>query len=146
MKKQNHSTMTSYLSKTKKNTDLYRLYNPHLSVFCKNSTEDHDFYLNYFSRHMVTERNILTIFAIHTFFSYGMDKKETIKAFTRFLKEENKDVFYQSFSFRGCNIIYTNKKGEVKEISWFSFSRIYDEIVKIKEYEYNNDTWHKMAA
>ena len=27
MKKQNHSTLTSYLSKTKKNTDLYRLGN-----------------------------------------------------------------------------------------------------------------------
>lgn len=74
MKKQNHSTLIIYLSK-KKNTDLYRLYNPHLSVSCKNSTEYHDFYLNYFSRHMVTERNILTIFAIHTFFSYDMDKK-----------------------------------------------------------------------
>ncbi|EEV6629837.1 hypothetical protein EJE58_23815, partial [Escherichia coli] len=94
----------------------------------------------------VTERNILTIFAIHTFFSYSMEKKDTIKAFTRFLKEENHDTFYQSFSFRGCNIIYTNKKGEVKEISWFSFSRIYDEIIKIKEYEYNNNTWHKTTA
>ena len=98
MKKQNYSTLTSYLSKTKKNTDLYRLYNPHFSIFCKNSIEDHVFYLNYFSRHMVTERNILTIFAIH------------------------------------------------KEISWFSFSRIYDEIIKIKEYEYNNNTWHKTTA
>lgn len=100
MKKQNYSTLTSYLSKTKKNTDLYRLYNPHFSIFCKNSIEDHVFYLNYFSRHMVTERNILTIFAIHTFFSYSMEKKDTIKAFTRFLKEENHDTFYQSFSFR----------------------------------------------
>ena len=35
MKKQNYSTLTSYLSKTKKNTDLYRLYNPHFSIFCK---------------------------------------------------------------------------------------------------------------
>lgn len=51
MKKQNYSTLTSYLSKTKKNTDLYRLYNPHFSIFCKNSIEDHVFYLNYFSRH-----------------------------------------------------------------------------------------------
>ena len=129
MKKQNYSTLTSYLSKTKKNTDLYRLYNPHFSIFCKNSIEDHVFYLNYFSRHMVTERNILTIFAIHTFFSYSMEKKDTIKAFTRFLKEENHDTFYQSFSFRGCNIIYTNNNGEVQEISGFSFSRISDEII-----------------
>lgn len=75
MKKQNHSTLTSYLSKTKKNTDLYRLYNPHFSVFCKNGAEDHVFYLNYFSRHMVTERNILTIFAIHTFFFMAWTKK-----------------------------------------------------------------------
>lgn len=45
MKKQNYSTLTSYLSKTKKNTDLYRLYNPHFSIFCKNSIEDHVFIL-----------------------------------------------------------------------------------------------------
>lgn len=83
MKKQNYSTLTSYLSKTKKNTDLYRLYNPHFSIFCKNSIEDHVFYLNYFSRHMVTERNILTIFAIHTF-SLIAWKKDTIKAFYPF--------------------------------------------------------------
>ena len=146
MKKQNYSTLTSYLSKTKKNTDLYRLYNPHFSIFCKNSIEDHVFYLNYFSRHMVTERNILTIFAIHTFFSYSMEKKDTIKAFTRFLKEENHDTFYQSFSFRGCNIIYTNKKGEVKEISWFSLARIYEDIKKIKEYKTNHDNYIRLVA
>ena len=63
MKKQNYSTFTSYLSKTHKNVDLYRLYNPHFSSFCKSYTYDHDFYLTYFSRHMITERNILTIFS-----------------------------------------------------------------------------------
>ena len=95
---------------------------------------------------MVTERNILTIFAIHTFFSYSMEKKDTIKAFTRFLKEENHDTFYQSFSFRGCNIIYTNKKGEVKEISWFSLARIYEDIKKIKEYKTNHDNYIRLVA
>ncbi len=105
------------------------------------------FILIIFSRHMVTERNILTIFAIHTFFSYSMEKKDTIKAFTRFLKEENHDTFYQSFSFRGCNIIYTNKKRRSeRDLMVFLFSRIYDEIIKIKEYEYNNNTWHKTTA
>lgn len=146
MKKYNYPTLTNYLSKTKKNADLYRLYNPNFSVLSKTYNEEQDFYLCYFSRHMITERNILTLFSIHTFLSYSEDKKKTIKAFICFLKKANIETFNNAFRFRGCNIIYTNKKREVKEISWFSFSRIYDEIVKIKEYEYNNNTWHKMAA
>lgn len=94
MKKQNYSTFTSYLSKTHKNVDLYRLYNPHFSSFCKSYTYDHDFYLTYFSRHMITERNILTIFSIYAHFSYGMTKKETIKDFILFLKNINSVVFW----------------------------------------------------
>lgn len=35
MKKQNYSTFTSYLSKTHKNVDLYRLYNPHFQASAK---------------------------------------------------------------------------------------------------------------
>ena len=146
MKKQNYPTLTNYLAKTKKNADLYRLYNPQFSVFSKTANEKQDFYFCYFSRHMITQRNILTLFSIHTFISYNISKKETIKSFVHFLRNANHDTFNNAFQFRGCNIIYQNKKREVKEISWFSFSRIYDEIVKIKEYEYYNNTWHKTAA
>lgn len=32
------------------------------------------------------------------------------------------------------------------EISWFSFSRIYDDIVKIKEYSANNEIYNKFVA
>jgi hypothetical protein len=43
MKKQIYSSLTNYLAKTKKNADLYRLYNPQFSVFCKSDTEEQDF-------------------------------------------------------------------------------------------------------
>lgn len=39
MKKHNYPTLTNYLAKTKKNTDLYRLYNPQFSVFGKPVSE-----------------------------------------------------------------------------------------------------------
>ncbi|MES3269325.1 hypothetical protein [Klebsiella aerogenes] len=146
MKKQNYPTLTNYLSKTKKNSDLYRLYNPQFSVFGKTVNEEQDFYFCYFSRHMITERNILTLFSIHTFLSYNVSKNETIKSFTHFLRNANNDTFNNAFQFRGCNIIYKNKKKEIKEISWFSFSRIYDDIVKIKEYKTNNNTYNRIAA
>ncbi|HBH6935229.1 TPA: hypothetical protein KUN31_004703 [Enterobacter cloacae] len=146
MKKHNHPTLTNYLAKTKKNVDLYRLYNPQFSVFGKTVSEEQDFYFCYFSRHMITQRNILTLFSIHTFLSYNISKKETIKSFVHFLRNANHDAFNNAFQFRGCNIIYQNKKREVKEISWFSFSRIYDDIVKIKEYSANNEIYNKFAA
>ncbi len=146
MKKQNYPTLTNYLAKTKKNADLYRLYNPQFSVFSKTANEEQDFYFCYFSRHMITQRNILTLFSIHTFLSYNASKKETIKSFVNFLKKTNRDTFNKAFQFRGCNIIYQNKKREVKEISWFSFSRIYDDIVEIKEYRINNNAYNKIAA
>lgn len=69
MKKHNYPTLTNYLAKTKKNADLYRLYNPQFSVFGKPVSEERDFYFCYFSRHMITQRNILTLFSIHTFLS-----------------------------------------------------------------------------
>ncbi|EBA1657372.1 hypothetical protein BAB42_11980 [Salmonella enterica subsp. enterica serovar Poano] len=146
MKKHNYPTLTNYLAKTKKNTDLYRLYNPQFSAFIKTVDEEQDFYFCYFSRHMITGRNILTLFSIHTFFSYNISKKETIKSFTQFLRNTNHNIFNNAFQFRGCNIIYRNKKREIKEISWFSFSRIYDDIVKIKEYRINNNTYNKLTA
>ncbi len=146
MKKYNYPTITNYLTKTKKNADLYRLYNPQFSVFGKAVNEEKDFYFCYFSRHMITQRNILTIFSIYTFFSYKLNKKETIKSFVHFLRKANHDTFNNAFQFRGCNIIYQNKKREVKEISWFSFSRIYDDIVKIKEYDTNHNNLIKLVA
>ncbi|MFV7495845.1 hypothetical protein ACNPM9_12120 [Klebsiella michiganensis] len=146
MKKQNYPTLTNYLAKTKKNADLYRLYNPQFSIFGKPVSEEQDFYFCYFSRHMITERNILTLFSIHTFLSYNVSKKETIKSFVHFLKKANHDTFNNAFQFRGCNIIYQNKKREFMEISWFSFSRIYDDIVKIKEYSANNKIYNKFVA
>lgn len=146
MKKYNYPTLTNHLAKTKKNADLYRLYNPQFSVFGKLVSEEQDFYFCYFSIHMITERNILTLFSIHTFLSYNVSKKETIKSFVHFLRNANHGTFNNVFQFRGCNIIYQNKKREVKEISWFSFSRIYDDIVKIKEYGTNNETYNKLAA
>ncbi|EGZ4267910.1 hypothetical protein AHY38_004528, partial [Salmonella enterica subsp. enterica serovar Javiana] len=93
MKKQNYSTLTNYLAKTKKNADLYRLYNPQLSVFSKTANEEQAFYFCYFSRHMITQRNILTLFSIHTFLSYNISKKETIKSFVHFLRNVNRDTF-----------------------------------------------------
>ena len=88
---------------------------------------------------MVTERNILTIFAIHTFFSYSMEKKDTIKAFTVFLKRRITILSISHF-FSWLQYHLHKQKGEVKEISWFFFHGFYDEIIKIKEYEYNNNT------
>lgn len=67
MEKQNHPTLTNYLAKTKKSIDLYRLYNPEFSIFGKTANQEQDFDFCYFSRHMITERNILTVFSIHTF-------------------------------------------------------------------------------
>lgn len=121
MKKQNYATFTSYLSKTHKNVDLYRLYNPHFSSFCKSYTYDHDFYLTYFSRHMITERNILTISSIYTHFSYGMTKKETIRDFILFLKNINSVVFWKSLSFRGCNVIILTKSENKKKYHGLPF-------------------------
>lgn len=146
MKKYNPPTLTNYLAKTKKNVDLYRLYNPQLSVFSKTVIEEQDFYFCYFSRHMITERNILTLFSIHTFLSYNVSKKETIKIFVHFLKNANHNSFHNAFKFRGCNIIYQNKKRAFKAISWFSFSIIYDEVLKIKEYKNNVKIYNNHAA
>ena len=101
MNKTNYPSLTNYLAKTKKNADLYRLYNPQFSFFCKSDTQEQRFYFDYFSRHMVSKRNILTVFSIYTFTSYNMNKKETIKNFIRFLKTTNESTFHNAFSFRG---------------------------------------------
>ena len=131
MNKTNYPSLTNYLAKTKKNADLYRLYNPQFSFFCKSDTQEQRFYFDYFSRHMVSKRNILTVFSIYTFTSYNMNKKETIKNFIRFLKTTNESTFHNAFSFRGGNILYVSNKNMLKEISWFSLARIYEDIKKI---------------
>ncbi len=102
MKKQNYPTLTNYLAKTKKNADLYRLYNPQFSIFGKPVSEEQDFYFCYFSRHMITERNILTLFSIHTFLSYNVSKKETIKSFVHFLKKQTMTPSTMHSSFAGA--------------------------------------------
>ncbi len=81
MNKTNYPSLTNYLAKTKKNADLYRLYNPQFSFFCKSDTQEQRFYFDYFSRHMVSKRNILTVFSIYTFTSYNMNKKRDNKKF-----------------------------------------------------------------
>ena len=131
MNKTNYPSLTNYLAKTKKNADLYRLYNPQFSFSCKSDTQEQRFYFDYFSRHMVSKRNILTVFSIYTFTSYNMNKKETIKNFIRFLKTTNESTFHNAFSFRGGNILYVSNKNMLKEISWFSLARIYEDIKKI---------------
>ena len=70
MKKPNqqYSTFTSYLSKTNKNVDMYRIYNPlneNLNIF--GFGYDIYFYDSYFKRHLVTRRNFLTVFSILCF-------------------------------------------------------------------------------
>lgn len=67
MNKTKYPSLTNYLAKTKKNADLYRLYNPQFSFFCKSDTQEQRFYFDYFSRHMVSKRNILTVsLSIHS--------------------------------------------------------------------------------
>jgi hypothetical protein len=75
MNKTNYPSLTNY-RQNKKNADLYRLYNPQFSFFCKSDTQEQRFYFDYFSRHMVSKRNILTVFSIYTFTSYNMKKRE----------------------------------------------------------------------
>lgn len=43
MNKTNYPSLTNYLAKTKKNADLYRLYNPQFSLFCKMTLRSKDF-------------------------------------------------------------------------------------------------------
>lgn len=44
--KKNYPSLTNYLTKTKKNADLYRLYNPQFSFFCKSDTQEQRFYFD----------------------------------------------------------------------------------------------------
>ena len=140
MKKNTQPSQVIFLKNIK-----MQIVQPHFSSLCKSYTYNYDFYLNYLSRHMITERNILTMFSIYAHFSYGMAKKETFKDFILFLKNINTVVFQKSFSFRGCNVIYLNKKREQKELSWFTFSRVYDEVLGIKECQFNNNIYRKTA-
>ncbi|HGY3770344.1 TPA: hypothetical protein ACQ49C_004727 [Citrobacter freundii] len=149
MKKQNTqcSTFTSYLSKTNKNADMYRLYNPdnsHLSTF----TFDYDnyFYNKYFGRHEITKRNFLTLFAINTYNIFSQpffDKKiepitRVIKCFYYRLKSNGFNIDKLSVTFRGGNVIFRNHNGKKEEISWFTLSRIANDIYQIDKNIYNS--------
>lgn len=120
MKKQNYSTLTSYLSKTKR---------IQISTVCITLTFQYSvkialkimFFILIIFPDIWWRKEIFWPYLLSIPFSLIAWKKDTIKAFTRFLKEENHDTFYQSFSFRGCNIIYTNKKAKWKRSHGFLF-------------------------
>lgn len=120
MKKQNHSTMTSYLL-NKKRIQISTVCIIHTSQYSVKIVLKIMIFILIIFPDIWWRKETFWPYLLSIPFSYGMDKKETIKAFTRFLKEENNDVFYQSFSFRGCNIIYTNKKEKWKRSHGFPF-------------------------
>ena len=149
MKKQNtqYSTFTSYLSKTNKNVDMYRLYNPynsHLSIY--SFDYDNYFYNKYFGRHEITKRNFLTLFAINTYNVFSQpffDKKidpitRAIKCFSLRLKSNGFNIDKLSVTFRGGNVIFRAYNGKKEEISWFTLSKIAADIFDIKDFSMNN--------
>ena len=150
MKKPNqqYSTFTSYLSKTNKNVDMYRLYNPynsHLSIY--SFDYDNYFYNKYFGRHEITKRNFLTLFAINTYYIFSQpffDKKidpitRVIKCFYYRLKSNRFNIDKLSVTFRGGNVIFRTYNGKKEEISWFTLSRIADDILDINDYSMSNN-------
>lgn len=160
MKKTNqqYSTFTSYLTKTNKNVDMYRLYNPD---FVNSSNYDHKFeikfYDTYFKRHSITKRNLLTMFAIHSFKlsrndkninvlphlkSYLNDKtsfvKFSMKLFSNRIKFLSNNIDNLNVSFRGGNVIFISQFGKKEEISYFTLSRIAGDIYDIIDFSMNN--------
>ncbi len=99
MNKTNYPSLTNYLAKTKR-TQIFIDYIIHnFLFFCKSDTQEQRFYFDYFSRHMVSKRNILTVFSIYTFTSYNMNKKETIKISFDFSKRRMKVHSIMLFHF-----------------------------------------------
>lgn len=157
MKKQNtqYSTFTSYLSKTNKNVDMYRLYNPmfdNLNYF--GFAYDIKFYGSYFKRHFFTKRNFLTIFSIYCYKLsnerflgnkeiYMEDKslfiKASMKLFKYKIKHLSDNIDNLNISFRGGNVIFISQFGKKEEISWFTFSKIAGDIFDIKDFSVNNE-------
>ncbi|HDV8269942.1 TPA: hypothetical protein RJ963_004690 [Enterobacter hormaechei] len=164
MKKQNtqYSTFTSYLSKTNKNVDMYRIYNPlneNLNIF--GFRYDINFYDSYFKRHFITRRNFLTIFSIICFKLsnerflgnkeiYMQEKKYFVKAsiilFKFKIKDLSSDFDKLNISFRGGNVIFISQFGRKEEISYFTLSRIAGDIFDINDYSINNENIKKLIA
>lgn len=146
MKKQNtqYSTFTSYLSKTNKNVDMYRIYNP-LNENLRFNSHDKIFYDLYFKRHFITRRNILTVFSIHCYLTKNErfidDRisfvKCSIKLFRIIFKSLANDIDF-NISFRGGNFIFISQFGKKEEISWFTLSKIAADIFDIKDFSMNN--------
>lgn len=148
MKKQNtqYSTFTSYLSKTNKNVDMYRIYNPLNEKLRFSSKRDKNFYDLYFKRHFITRRNILTVFSIHCYLTKNErfidDRVSFVKCsiylFRIIFKSLANDIDF-NISFRGGNLIFISQFGKKEEISYFTLSRIAGEIFDINDYSINND-------
>ncbi|HDT4877470.1 TPA: hypothetical protein QHO62_004664 [Enterobacter asburiae] len=146
MKKPNqqYSTFTSYLSKTNKNVDMYRIYNP-LNENLRFNSHDKNFYDLYFKRHFITRRNILTVFSIHCYLTKNErfidDRisfvKCSIKLFRIIFKSLANDIDF-NISFRGGNFIFISQFGKKEEISWFTLSKIAADIFDIKDFSMNN--------
>lgn len=155
MKKQNtkYSTFTSYLSKTNKNVDMYRIYNPLNENLRFNSKRDKNFYDLYFKRHFITRRNILTVFSIHCYLTKNErfidDRVSFVKCsiylFRIIFKSLANDIDF-NISFRGGNVIFISQFGRKEEISYFTLSRIAGDIFDINDYSINNENIKKLIA
>ncbi|EJE2974117.1 hypothetical protein M4F23_004924 [Salmonella enterica] len=148
MKKQNtqYSTFTSYLSKTNKNVDMYRIYNPLNEKLRFSSKRDKNFYDLYFKRHFITRRNILTVFSIHCYLTKNErfidDRVSFVKCsiylFRIIFKSLANDIDF-NISFRGGNLIFISQFGKKEEISYFTLSKIAGDIFDIKDFSMSNE-------
>lgn len=148
MKQQNtkYSTFTSYLSKTNKNVDMYRIYNPLNENLRFNSKCDKKFYDLYFKRHFITRRNILTVFSIHCYLTKNErfidDRVSFVKCsiylFRIIFKSLANDIDF-NISFRGGNLIFISQFGKKEEISYFTLSKIAGDIFDIKDFSMSNE-------
>ncbi|HED1316594.1 TPA: hypothetical protein R4S24_005231 [Citrobacter freundii] len=148
MKKQNtqYSTFTSYLSKTNKNVDMYRIYNPLNENLRFNSKRDKNFYDLFFKRHFITRRNILTVFSIHCYLTKNErfidDRVSFVKCsiylFRIIFKSLANDIDF-NISFRGGNLIFISQFGKKEEISYFTLSKIAGDIFDIKDFSMSNE-------
>ncbi|MGJ4185331.1 hypothetical protein [Klebsiella pneumoniae] len=148
MKKPNqqYSTFTSYLSKTNKNVDMYRIYNPLNESLRINSKRDKNFYDLYFKRHFITRRNILTVFSIHCYLTKNErfidDRVSFVKCsiylFRIMFNSLANDIDF-NISFRGGNLIFISQFGKKEEISYFTFSKIAGDIFDIKDFSMSNE-------
>ncbi|EPL1207067.1 TPA: hypothetical protein MI658_27505 [Klebsiella pneumoniae] len=148
MKKPNqqYSTFTSYLSKTNKNVDMYRIYNPLNESLRFNSKRDKNFYDLYFKRHFITRRNILTVFSIHCYLTknerFISDRVSFVKCsiyLSRIMFNLLANDIDFNISFRGGNLIFISQFGKKEEISYFTLSKIAGDIFDIKDFSMSNE-------